>query len=87
MVNDAAITSSSSVAATLSFIDKDNEESITDILIHEGDNNLPGDYSYSVYDYDGKCLANFEHESDLDLLIEKLATAIANHYNEVFKDY
>lgn len=86
MVNEAAITSSSSVAATLSFIDKDNEECITDILIHEDDANLPGDYSYSVYDYDGKCLANFEHEPDLDLLIEKLAAAIARYNNEVFKD-
>lgn len=87
LVREAAITTSSSVAATLSFIDKDNEESITDILIHEGDNNLPGDYSYSVYDYDGKCLANFEHEPDLDSLIEKLAGVIASHYSEVFKDY
>lgn len=86
LVNEAMIMSSSAVAATLSFIDKDNEECITDILIHEDDNNLPGDYSYSVYDYDGKCLANFEHEPDLDLLIEKLAVAIASHYNEVFKD-
>lgn len=87
LVNEAMIMSSSAVAATLSFIDKDNEENITDILIHEGDNNLPGDYSYFVYDYDGKCLANFEHEPDLSLLIEKLADVIASHYSEVFKDY
>lgn len=87
LVNDAAIMASSSVAVTLLFIDKDKEENITDILIHENDNNLPEDYSYSVYDYDGKCLANFEHEPDLSLLIEKLATAIACYYNEVFKDY
>lgn len=87
LVNDAAIMTSSSVAVTLLFIDKDNEENITDILIHENDNNLPGYYSYSVYDYDGKCLVNFEHESDLQVLIEKLATAIVNYYNEVFKDF
>lgn len=87
LVNEAVIMSSSSIAVTFSLIDKDEEEHITDILINENDNNLPDDYSYSVYDCDGECLASFEHEPDLNSLIEKLATAIVSYYNDVFKDY
>lgn len=86
LVNEAVVMTGSAIATTLVYTDKDKEECITDILIHEGDTNQPGAYDYSVYDYDGKCLANFKGEPDLSLLIEKLATAIASHYNEVFKN-